>query len=148
MILEMRPRRLDLQDRYEKLDAALEVLGFTDIEHVNFEHFLSMVKLSEDLSNDNAEDSFFPNGYWDGAYRKILELVTELFTERIDNAVRRRIPGVAVFLEQLREPDCVITFNWDTLLEAAAQLVGTSLSILGSRDSGIPLLKLHGACPG
>ena len=129
------------------LDMITEALNLTypfpdnHVGCLNIEDFLSVLVAFQDLwkSNDATRANYFNE-----VYRLTLIALIEYMWSKITEA---NVALVSKFLK-VAQGDTIITLNWDTLIEKAAEesvLKYHLLSDLDTNDGGFLYLKLHGS---
>lgn len=120
-----------LRSLYPHLDPDAPSIGLPP-----FEEFLSLLHASDGLP-------MFPQGYWAEKLRASLRLLTDALARRAKEAEGSAI--LQSFVEQLRDGDVVITFNWDNLVERGLLALRRRVNLLERDSDAVAVLKLHGS---
>lgn len=101
-----------------------------------FEEFLSLATVADDLP-------YFDDGYWDVKRRCALRLLTDCLAKRSEEG--EKSPLLKAFVDNLKDGDVIVTFNWDNLIERGIFFNSRQIDFQNRVEKGITILKLHGS---
>jgi len=111
-----------------------------------FEEFLSLVKISEEFGAEGLEPGSFEKGYWLEKYKSSLRLLTDCINEYQSTILKEnKDKAIRFFIDNLKNGDTIITFNWDTLIETILSEKEITFSLTERLPSGVSIFKLHGS---
>lgn len=137
------PQRAGEKDK-ENIYEALNLLypDFSNLAHTfpNFEEFLSLVNASKDI---------FKSFKWENTKISALRLLTDYIGNNTINININKsgynLALINIFLEQLNYGDCIITFNWDNIIEYFLNKMKKDINFIEHNEKSISIFKLHGS---
>ena len=111
-------------------------VSITPPSYPPFEEFLSLVIAAEDFP-------FFWEGTWQSWRNSALRLLTDFMADKSRDA--ESSPLLHKFVDNLKNGDVIITFNWDTLIERTLLEKSKTINFTVRDDKAISIFKLHGS---